>query len=424
MSAAAEAAKAAAAATAHPGLSPDFLMYMQMQEQKDARNEAICREDLARMEALRKEDLERASQERYAQQKLHEQQMQLLTKQLKNATKISSSVKSTSKMPLFDIDKDTENFHIWQNRWKLHVQGHGFNNISNAEERNTRILMELTASLTDSTLAWLASKTFNESELSDHKFIIKAIEDKIQRQSNPLVHQIELLQMSQHAHESADSLIQRVQEKATKCQFQSIKNFVDHQSMVTLIKAVRPEVRRKMLLQKVKSFEEACDILKNEEQASEDTQKCSQARSQVQEAEGNAISVYKRDQRSQHNEKFASQKLQRESLQNFKPFCCIRCHSKDHLAHDCPALLQNKTCNKCQKVGHFSYACLNKSRPRRHSDSNDRPHAESHSVTAIASAVTAFVPDAGTVWGHDPDWVKSLIDRQIEADADEFGSLG
>ena len=182
MSAAAEAAKAAAAATAHPGLSPDFLMYMQMQEQKDARNEAIRREDLARMEALRKEDLERASQERYAQQKLHEQQMQLLTKQLENATKISSSVRSTSKMPLFDIDKDTENFHIWQNRWKLHVQGHGLNNISNSEERDTRILMELTASLTDSTLAWLASKTFDEEELTDHKFIIKAIE------SNTITH--------------------------------------------------------------------------------------------------------------------------------------------------------------------------------------------------------------------------------------------
>ena len=105
MSAAAEAAKAAAAATAHPGLSPDFLMYMQMQEQKDARNEAIRREDLARMEALRKEDLERASQERYAQQKLHEQQMQLLTKQLKNATKFQAVLSLPQRCPCLILTK-------------------------------------------------------------------------------------------------------------------------------------------------------------------------------------------------------------------------------------------------------------------------------------------------------------------------------
>ena len=81
MSAAAEAAKnaaAAAAATIPAGISPDFLMYMQMQEKKEARAEKIRLEDLARMEEARKEDRDRAKQERHNQQKVHEQQINLL----------------------------------------------------------------------------------------------------------------------------------------------------------------------------------------------------------------------------------------------------------------------------------------------------------------------------------------------------------
>ena len=133
--------------------------------------------------------------------------------------------------------------------------------------------MELTAALTDTTLAWLASCNFENEAMEDHKFILKAIEDKISRISNPLIQQVELAHIQQHEHESADSLIQRVQTKANKCLFKSISNFHDNQAMLTLIRACKPEVRRKMLLQKVKTFDEACEILKNEEQASSDTPK-------------------------------------------------------------------------------------------------------------------------------------------------------
>ena len=162
-----------------------------------------------------------------------------------------------------------------------------------------------------------------------------------------------------------------------------------------------------MLLQKVSTFEDACDILKNEEQATSDSTQCSDPRSQTQEAEGNAISGYKKDQRTQHNVKFSMPP--KEDLENFKPACCIRCHSKDHMAHKCPAI--NKTCSKCQKQGHLSFACLNKSRQRRHSDSEERPRtgrsAETHSVVA----------DTSNCWGYDPTWVKSLIETTIHNDA-------
>ena len=169
---------------AHPGLSPDFLMYMQMQQSKDDRNEQIRKEDMARMEADRKEDRDRSDKERYSQQKMHEQQILLLTQQLAAAKVTSVSTRSTSKMPLFDIEKDHENFPIWLTRWKLHIQGHGLTSIANLEEKRTRILMELTASLSDSTLAWIASKGFEDGDLENYKFLLQAMEDKILCESN------------------------------------------------------------------------------------------------------------------------------------------------------------------------------------------------------------------------------------------------
>ena len=44
-------------------------------------------------------------------------------------------------------------------------------------------------------------------------------------------------------------------------------------SLVALVKAVNPEVRRQMLLAQVKTYEEAAQILRAEENATNDTQK-------------------------------------------------------------------------------------------------------------------------------------------------------
>ena len=140
-------------------------------------------------------------------------------------------------------------------------------------------------------------------------------------------------------------------------------------------------------------------------------QKCNPSHSTSQQAEGYAVSGYKKEQRSSHNDKYIGKPDHKESLANFKPACCIRCHSKDHMAYHCPAL--NKTCKACNKPGHLSYACLTKSRPRRHSYSDNRSgpssdkRAESNSVEA----------GAATCWGYDPHWVKSLIETTIHNDA-------
>ena len=57
---------------------------------------------------------------------------------------------------------------------------------------------------------------------------------------------------------------------------------------------------------------------------------------------------------------------------------------------------------------------------------------QAHTVTASASAVTASTfavtasakekeDENATFYGHDPAWVKGLIESAIKADAEEFG---
>ena len=82
-------------------------------------------------------------------------------------------------------------------------------------------------------------------------------------------------------------------------------------SLMALVNAVNPEVRRKMLLAQVKICEEASQILKAEQNATNDTQKCTNL--PARKATLNAMSSYKRDRRQQNvqkQEKFLHFKLQ------------------------------------------------------------------------------------------------------------------
>ena len=101
--------------------------------------------------------------------------------------------------------------------------------------------------------------------------------------------------MSQCVHESAEQLRQRIVEKANRCKFEQIRNYQDHQSMLALLRAVHPKIRKKMLLQKVDTFDKAYDVLRNEEQAGRDAEKVA---GKHNEGEANAMSTYRQDQRS------------------------------------------------------------------------------------------------------------------------------
>ena len=279
-------------------------------------------------ERLRKEDLERMEQDRHAQQRLHELQIKLLTEQLARASDTGAG-KSSAKVPLFDLDKDADDFNIWKSRWTLFVKGQRFDLIKDRVERNTRVMMELTAALSDHTLSWLISKGFSEEEMDSPEFLVQAIEDKIAKSSNPLIHQVELVKITQFEHETTDALVQRIQEKARKCQFKSVRNVEDHQCLVTLLSAVPSEVRRKLFLAKVDNFAKAIEIVQNEEHARKDAQSCSTGHSH---AEGNAMSGYRKNQREAQKGWVAKA----DPSTPLAEVMCFRCCVKGHWAYDCP----------------------------------------------------------------------------------------
>ena len=371
MSAAAEAAKKAAAdaaaATVPAGINPEFFMYMQRLEKMDARAEKICLEDLARMEATRKEDRERAEKDRYAQQKLHEKQIEAITAQLSKVTSThnESAKPPTAKLPIFDIESGSEHFNLWKDRWEIHIKANRIHLIKDEEEKQNRLMLELNTGLSDVTLQWLRNRNFNSGELADANFLVKAIQTYISTTSNPTVKHVEMGFITRHSHESADHFYQRINAHADKCDFESIKNYKNHQCLLTLLRGVDPELRRKMHLAKVSTYEEAVDIMKAEENATRDSNMCSNT---PHEATANRVSAYKGAQKQPYAQQNSSSNYSphKDSQSSSRPFRCIRCHSTEHPAHACPALIKNKTCDKCQTPGHLAHACLREIRERRH----------------------------------------------------------
>ena len=394
-----------------PGISKDLLAYMKMQDkirkEDAALQERLRQEERVHAERLRKEDLERMEQDRRAQQKVHELQIKLLTEQLAKASDTGSG-KSSAKVPVFDLEKDSDNFELWKSRWLLFIKGQKFDLIKDKKERDTRITMELTSALSDHTLAWLISKGFEEKQMDDPEFLVRALEEKIAKGSNPLIHQVELLQISQFAHETTDSLVQRIQEKARKCDFKAVTNVTNHQCLVTLLQAVPSEVRQKLFLAKVKTFEEAIEIVQNEERAKSDAKSCSASSSRHEVAEGNAMSGYKKNQREE--QKGWLPKMANPSTP-LAEVTCFRCYLKGHWASDCPHI--DKPCQACGKIGHTGAACRTKhwdmkaskaqaNSCRAYLDEEAAAIAQSHALTAEHNAWVdaysgAFGPGEGSL---------------------------
>ena len=238
------------------------------------------------------------------------------------------------KMPVFDLDKDKDNFSIWKARWQTHVQGNKLNNIRDHKERKARTMMELMAALSDFTINWLLNMNMEEEESEDPDAVVKIIETHIEATTNPLIQQVELGQIVQHAHESAEQLRQRIMEKGNRCKFETIKNYQDHQQMLALLRAVQPKIRKKMLLMKVDMFEKAYEILRTEEQAGKDADRVAGRA----EGEAHAVSSYRQSQRSERSQSVSrgrppdrtarGDSRHRGRVSSEEP--CFRCTSNEH----------------------------------------------------------------------------------------------
>ena len=366
------------APSAPTGISPDFLAYIQMQDRLRAEEKKEAAELRAILEAQRKEDIERAEAERYAMNKAHENQLKLLQDQLAAMAKPDNSgPKSSSKMPTFDLVKDKETFKLWKSRWEIHIKGHKFDSISNSVERNTRLRAELNSCLSDDTLNWLLNNNFAEEDLTKADFVLQAIELKVNESTNPLIQQIEMLRINQNEHETGDHLIQRIRDISNKCSYDKITNVQDHLNMITLLKAVRPTIRKKMLLQKVDTFDKAIQVLLSEEQANADTKLCSEPK----DAEVFAMSAYKKDQR---NERQSGNEKRRRRCH--PEYACSRCTEVGkHNQDECWTI--TKTCNKCNTVGHIGIACRKSANKRTGSGFANTVRAHVETLTPNEAAI-------------------------------------
>ena len=393
-----------------PGLSPEFLAFMQQQakdrrddiERQDrnraedmAKMETIRSKEKATMEAQRKHDLEIMERDRHAQQKAHEHQINLLQEQMKamsSASKIESSKSPTTKMPQFDLENDKDTYKLWKARWDTHITGHKLDSIPNLSERAARIKLELTAALSDNTLNWLMNSGHDTEDLNDYKFIIKAIEEKIAESTNPLVQQVELSLIIQEEHETGEHLCNRLRAKANRCNFESITNLHDHQLMLALLRAVKPQIRKKMLLKKVTTFDEASAILTAEEQASSDSIQCG-PKPEHEMAEAHALSQYRKSQKQERNN-YEPKSNERERPEGSK---CYRCHQTDHWASSCPD--KNSTCGKCKRVGHITRHCRTQTA---------QGPGSANSITGSANSVSAYLAK------QSPIAKEIFINQQIE----------
>ena len=149
---------------------------------------------------------------------------------------------------------------------------------------------------------------------------------------------------------------------------EKITNVQDHYSMLTLLKAVRPSIRKKMLLQKVDTFEKAINVLLSEEQANSDARQCSGSSSEPPDAEVFATSAYKRDQRSER------QSFSTNSNMPEPGYVCSRCRAVGkHFSVNCPAI--SRKCTNCDKVGHYAPACRKSFNRSRNAPSSGSGHA-------------------------------------------------
>ena len=112
--------------------------------------------------------------------------------------------------------------------------------------------------------------------MSKADFVLQAIELKVNESTNPLIQQVEISKIVQNKHETGDHSVQRIRDVSSKCAYDKITKLQEHLNMLTLLKAVRPSVRKKMLLQKVDTFEKVISVLLSEEQTNSDTRQCSE----------------------------------------------------------------------------------------------------------------------------------------------------
>jgi hypothetical protein len=190
----------------------------------------------------------------------------LLAREL--AKRDSVTPKIMGKAPLFDMEKDRDNFETWKLKWKDFLVSSNINAIEKAAVKEEQMKAALTAALSNDTLKWLNGQGFSLDDLGKADFIIEKIDEHIQGTTNPYVQVVELIGRKKSSNESFDHFVTDVCERVKRCALDKVTNVTDwFTTMIVVANHDDVEVRKKLLLQKDLKLDKAKAICKEEEKA-------------------------------------------------------------------------------------------------------------------------------------------------------------
>ena len=308
----------------------------------------------------------------------------LLAREL--AKRDSVTPKIMGKAPLFDMEKDRDNFETWKLKWKDFLVSSNINAIEKAAVKEEQMKAALTAALSNDTLKWLNGQGFSLDDLGKADFIIEKIDEHIQGTTNPYVQVVELIGRKKSSNESFDHFVTDVCERVKRCALDKVTNVTDwFTTMIVVANHDDVEVRKKLLLQKDLKLDKAKAICKEEEKAAKTSQMLGASRtssgdnygaSQVQTPPSAAATSsyqssrgrgqfrgrggqhggrggHQQQERGRSQSRGRSESRDRSGSRDREGGSCYRCGNSHQ--GTCPAI--DKKCSNCQKIGHYARAC-------------------------------------------------------------------
>ena len=405
------------------------------QEKQDAKKREERQEQWRLEEAAQRRDDERQRKADY-DAKFDELQRQLLESRKRPTTQ---APRSGAKVPTFNLDTDKAIFFCWKEKWEAYIISHSLNLIEDEDEKRIRIRAELTTAMSDHTIRWFGNQGFSNAQKEDPEFLIYALEQYIRGTTNPLVQNVELLSLKKSADESVEHFVERIKEKAKLCELDNIEDASDYFPMLCLIAGHNSaDTRKKLMLEKVKTFAKAVEICLAEEKATKTSRQFASGSGSF--ADMAATSTYKKEKRDYsqasqsnssrgrgykqdfHGRGRGSQDLRggrgsqdqhrgrgdhREgrgkfwdngehsqppshnrsndrsrSISRNQSTDCYRCGKPNHYANNSECKAINAKCRYCDKIGHYDTVCKSKAR-------EDRNRGESSTISSEANLIQA-----------------------------------
>ena len=236
----------------------------------------------------------------------------------------------------------------WIRAFNLFADGRGVD-----DKKQRKALMLSTAGLAVQDIFF----TLPQGAADDYDGAVKVLNEHFTKRINYSFERFQFKSMRQAEDESIDQFYTRLRMKAENCNFDAAKDeFIKDQ----IISGCLSDQLRSVCLEKDHKLTEILDLARSKEASKTFSKmmKINDKSSVVGDKPETVNKVYgkKKKGRNAQSKGMTSQNHSRD----VKPGSCYRCGLMGHFSKDksCPA--REKTCNKCQKKGHFATVCKTK----------------------------------------------------------------